>query len=282
MEPNPMQAVIQTAEVLVASTCEHSRMLSAEQFNDMKNDPVLASHHLTKLGCPEGTSLDDVLTKTNPQYVQLPGPCGGPSCQNIDPMLWNARLCAAFEQAEETVRGILTADVELGYEYHNIGPAVRAKSANDKVCELTHEQFGIERRRVDDDPFFAPLRKIVNLLMRTGVLRNPSMIKPPVVKVLLHTLSSMRANVAVLSALDDDLATGVQYLQQVELNGDFKVQQNHFPSKVPGGQLKRANKSILPTMLFEQAVRWKWRARIYGLLQFLGQQPHILVCRNTR
>ena len=180
------------------------------------------------------------------------------------------------------MKGIIVGYVELGYEYHNVVPAVRAKTANETICELTHLQFGIERRGVDRDPFFAPLQKIVNLLMRTTVLSNPGMIKPPVVKVLLQTLNSTRANAAVLSALVDNLSTGVQRLQDLELNGDFVEQKGLLPSTTHGGQMKKLNKSILPTMLFERAVRRRWRLRIGRLLQFSDHKPQIHTRRNTR
>lgn len=275
-----MQAVIETAEVLVACSCEHCHVLTAQELEESKADPVLASQTLSRVGCPEGTTLQDVLTQTDPQYMQLPVPCDKPTCKNIDSESWNGRLCGAFQQMEDMISKLITAYVELGYGNHNVVPAVRAKCANNKICETTHRQFGIEQRGADQDPFFAPLRKIVNLLMRTHVLQSSAMMKPSVIKVLLKTLNGVRANANVLSAQMDNLATGVQYLQQMELDGNFVKQQHRIPSKWERRRMILAQ-SILPTKLFEQAVRRKWRSRIHHLLEFLRERPAVRIHSNT-
>lgn len=166
---------------------ERSELLETAMSKTTKAPIQLVSNHrigasISKMKPSE--SLEDLINKTtdfNPQAVPLAS--------------WKAVFEVEIYKTRKTMFDQLHYLSRSANRYHDTHPLARSQHLVDPQCAVAQQLFGLEERRWDKDPFFAPLRRIEELLRiaEATIDRDWSdKVIAQVAKALLHTMPLVR------------------------------------------------------------------------------------------
>ena len=113
----------------------------------------VVARHFNPTG-PGDSSLEGLSSKPTKSQRHSKTTCGLITCEDITKEEWLSRIKEALDHAKRYFSTSVELYWDAAYRYHGSTIYARTMTLNDDSCQLTHRQYGIEKRDWNDDPFF--------------------------------------------------------------------------------------------------------------------------------
>lgn len=241
---------------LVTFQCLHFKLVSQHPYNFYEEDDY---------------SIEGLLSTPTDAQRYSNSRCDAAECEDISGVEWAKRVNEAIAKSKTYFSLAVNRYLDMGFRYHTIPMGCRFVTLRDPLCQLAHQQFGIEICAWDDDDFFNCWQDTLRALPDLACKISASMDEASRMK-MAKAVHEIRVAVNGIVGRMLELEEGVrridglqQDLKHTELWSDIVVK----PSTKRGCTGRRDTRAlrgpVSPGDVFARATFKAWEGRVAGL-----------------
>lgn len=219
---------------------------------------IVAEHDLY-LDENDDTSIEGLSSKPTNSQRHSKFRCGSPQCENVTQEEWLSRIKESVAQCKQYFSTSTELYFDAAHRYHNTAIAVRATTLDRSLCRVAHQQYGIESRKWDDDPFFEDWQDALETICSIEQELSCNVDEAS----LADAVTAINLVRAIISRVEGQLGKvidGASFVQKKELEEDYDL-----VGRVGG---YRGLEGFFPPVdVFARVVYEVWARRMEGFCQ---------------